>query len=54
VGVIIAGVVNEDMPDVVVGLLQLVVPFVGWIVAVFWGVLMILRRPVGGTIASTS
>jgi hypothetical protein len=49
VGVIIAGVVNEDMPDVVVGLLQLFVPFVGWIVAVFWGVLMILRRPVAGT-----
>mmetsp|Transcript_5915 Transcript_5915/g.15128 ORF Transcript_5915/g.15128 Transcript_5915/m.15128 type:complete len:83 (+) Transcript_5915:91-339(+) len=44
VGVIIAGILNNDLPDVVIGILQLVIPFVGWVWAVIWGVLMVLRR----------
>jgi hypothetical protein len=41
--VIIAGVMNNDMADVIIGLLQLCLPFVGWAWAIFWGVLMIVK-----------
>lgn len=43
VGVLVAGIINGDMADVLIGVLQLVLPFVGWIWALMWGVLMILE-----------
>lgn len=43
VGVLLAGLINKDMADVVIGLLQLALPFVGWVWALMWGVLMILE-----------
>ncbi|KAH9255274.1 hypothetical protein BASA81_006714 [Batrachochytrium salamandrivorans] len=43
VGVIIAGALNNSLVDVVIGILQLCIPFVGWIWAVLWGVLMVLK-----------
>ena len=44
VGVLIAGLVTGNGLDVIIGLLQLVVPFVGWLWALVWGVLMVLNR----------
>ncbi|KAI3632884.1 hypothetical protein MIR68_008959 [Amoeboaphelidium protococcarum] len=41
IGTIIAGVVNNSLADVVIGILQLLIPFVGWVWSVIWGVLMI-------------
>ena len=46
-GVIIAGIMNNSLPDVVIGLLQLFVPVLGWMWAIFWGVLMISRNGQG-------
>jgi hypothetical protein len=43
VGVIIAGVVEEKTADIVIGILQLLVPFLGWLWAVIWGILMMIR-----------
>lgn len=43
VGVMIAGALNNNLVDVVIGILQLCIPFVGWIWAVIWGVLMVLK-----------
>lgn len=42
-GVIIAGLINGDSADVVIGLLQLLLPFIGWIWGLLWGVLMVLE-----------
>lgn len=42
VGVIVCGALNNDLIDVVIGILQLVIPFVGWAWSVLWGILMIL------------
>mmetsp|Transcript_473 Transcript_473/g.553 ORF Transcript_473/g.553 Transcript_473/m.553 type:complete len:89 (+) Transcript_473:138-404(+) len=48
VGVIIAGFLNKSTPDVIIGILQLVIPFIGWFWAVVWGALMILNRKYTG------
>lgn len=42
-GVIIAGAMNGDMADVCIGLMQLLIPFVGWIWAIVWGILWIIN-----------
>ena len=44
VGTIIAGALDNCLPDVAIGLLQLFVPFVGWIWSIIWGILMILDK----------
>jgi hypothetical protein len=33
-----------DVADIVIGILQFVLPFVGWIWGIVWGVLMIIRN----------
>ncbi|EEA06398.1 uncharacterized protein CMU_008900 [Cryptosporidium muris RN66] len=43
VGMIIIGVMNNDAPDIVTGILQLCIPFVGWIWAIVWGILIVSR-----------
>jgi hypothetical protein len=43
IGVIIAGVMTNNTVDIVIGVLQLVLFFVGWIWAVIWGILMMVR-----------
>ncbi|GBG27546.1 Hypothetical Protein FCC1311_037692 [Hondaea fermentalgiana] len=43
VGVIIAGFLTDSVPDMLIGVLQLVIPFVGWVWAVGWGVVMVLN-----------
>jgi hypothetical protein len=44
IGVIIAGAIEGDVADIIIGLLQLCIPFVGWIWAIIWGILMIVRN----------
>lgn len=42
VGTIIAGILVNNMADVVIGVCQLLIPFVGWVWSIIWGILMIL------------
>lgn len=44
VGVIIAGCLANDMADVLIGVAQLLLPFVGWVWAIIWGILMVLGK----------
>ena len=43
VGTIIGGIVDKSVPDIIIGLLQLI-PILGWSWSIFWGVLMIIRN----------
>eukprot|EP01053_Blabericola_migrator_P006955 Blabericola_migrator_1__6954@NODE_3523_length_1708_cov_117_929311_g2188_i0_p1_GENE_NODE_3523_length_1708_cov_117_929311_g2188_i0NODE_3523_length_1708_cov_117_929311_g2188_i0_p1_ORF_typecomplete_len155_score8_52Spec3/PF15795_5/0_0056_NODE_3523_length_1708_cov_117_929311_g2188_i05881052 len=43
VGMIISGALREDPVDVLIGALQLCLPFIGWCWAVIWGILMIYK-----------
>ncbi len=45
VGTIIAGVIAKDnlVRDVIVGILQLVIPIVGWIWGLVWGILIFVK-----------
>jgi len=43
VGTIIAGALEGSVADIIIGVLQLVLLFIGWIWSVVWGVLMIVR-----------
>jgi len=43
IGMMVAGILNNSLPDIVIGLLQLVIPVVGWIWAVVWGILMVSK-----------
>lgn len=43
VGMIIIGAMSGDNADLLIGVLQLLLPFVGWIWAVVWGVLLVVR-----------
>merc|ERR1712065_98862 len=43
IGTIIAGAVESNVADIIIGVLQLLIPFVGWIWSVVWGILMIIR-----------
>jgi len=43
IGTIVAGALEGDVADIIIGVLQLVLPFVGWIWSVIWGILMIIR-----------
>ena len=38
-----AGVLSNDSNDIIIGILQLLLVFVGWIWAWIWGFLMIVR-----------
>lgn len=40
---IVLGALKNDTPDILIGVFQLLIPFVGWIWAIIWGVLMVLR-----------
>jgi len=42
-GMIIIGALRNDTADLIIGVLQLVLPFVGWVWALIWGVLIILK-----------
>jgi len=44
IGTLIAGALGGNLADVVIGVLQLVLFFVGWIWSIVWGVLMIVRN----------
>jgi len=43
-GTIVGGIMTNEMADVVIGLCQLFIPFVGWIWSIVWGVLMVLDK----------
>jgi hypothetical protein len=43
IGTIIAGVLSEKLEDIIIGLLQFFIFVFGWIWAIVWGVLMIIR-----------
>jgi hypothetical protein len=42
-GTMIAGFLENDMADVLIGIGQLLIPFFGWIWSVVWGVLMLIQ-----------
>ena len=42
-GMIIIGAMTGDNANLLIGVLQLLLPFVGWVWGVVWGVLIILR-----------
>ncbi|CRG99814.1 conserved Plasmodium protein, unknown function [Plasmodium relictum] len=44
IGMIILGIVNKDVDDLIIGILQFVIPIVGWIWAIIWGILIIIRN----------
>ena len=41
IGTIIAGIMENNLPDVAIGVGQLCIPFVGWIWSIVWGLKMI-------------
>lgn len=42
-GMIMLGYVENDATDMIIGVLQLLCPIVGWIWAIFWGALIVLK-----------
>ncbi|KAK6589093.1 hypothetical protein RS030_233519 [Cryptosporidium xiaoi] len=44
IGMIVIGILNNDASDIITGVLQLILPFVGWIWAIVWGVAIIYRN----------
>lgn len=52
IGTMIAGFMANDLADVLIGVGQLFIPFVGWIWAIIWGVLMIVGK--GNTSSDSS
>ncbi|PFH33763.1 hypothetical protein BESB_079790 [Besnoitia besnoiti] len=43
IGMIVIGIFETDATDILIGILQLILPLVGWIWAVVWGVIMITK-----------
>jgi len=43
IGTMIVGIVANDMMQVVIGILQLVIPFVGWLWSIIWGIFIIKK-----------
>ena len=43
IGTIIAAIIDFNVADILIGVLQLVIPFVGWIWSIVWGVMMIIH-----------
>ncbi|CDU16498.1 conserved protein, unknown function [Plasmodium yoelii] len=43
-GMIAIGIINKDPDDLIIGILQLLVPLVGWIWAILWGILIIIKN----------
>jgi hypothetical protein len=43
-GTMIGGFMTADFPDILIGLLQLFVPFVGWLWSILWGIIMIVGK----------
>jgi hypothetical protein len=44
IGTMIGGFMANDMADVLIGLIQLFIPCVGWIWSIIWGVLMVFGK----------
>ncbi|AFZ81333.1 uncharacterized protein BEWA_007420 [Theileria equi strain WA] len=43
-GMILSGFMNNCAEDVIIGLMQFIIPFVGWIWAIFWGILIVSHK----------
>ncbi|SCL98312.1 conserved protein, unknown function [Plasmodium chabaudi chabaudi] len=43
-GMIAIGILNKDPDDLIIGILQLLVPLVGWIWAILWGILIVIKN----------
>jgi hypothetical protein len=54
IGTIVAGFIAYDLSDVLIGLGQLFIPFVGWLWSIAWGVLMICDKRSGPIEETTS
>jgi hypothetical protein len=54
IGTIVAGFISYDLSDVLIGLGQLFIPFVGWLWSIAWGVLMICDKRSGPIEETTS
>ncbi|VWU53174.1 conserved protein, unknown function [Hepatocystis sp. ex Piliocolobus tephrosceles] len=44
IGLIVLGVVYNNVDDIILGILQLFLPVIGWIWAIIWGILIIIRN----------
>ncbi|XXQ34418.1 Transmembrane protein [Plasmodiophora brassicae] len=44
VGTIFAALVEKSWPDVLIGVLQLILPILGWVWSIIWGILMIVDK----------
>ncbi|CAD2086156.1 conserved Plasmodium protein, unknown function [Plasmodium vinckei] len=43
-GMIAIGILNKDPDDLIIGILQLLVPLIGWIWAILWGILIVIKN----------
>ena len=43
IGMIIIGAISGDTANLLIGVLQLLLPFVGWLWAIVWGVLIVMK-----------
>ncbi|PFH38727.1 hypothetical protein BESB_010690 [Besnoitia besnoiti] len=43
IGMIVIGAMKSDVPDVLIGVFQLIIPFVGWAWALVWGILIVMK-----------
>lgn len=54
IGTIIAGAKTSDVKNIIFGILQAVIPVIGWIWGIVWGILIFLKSTPSATVAATA